>query len=181
VNYYVAVIYFLQWIVRSAAGVVACGGRVLSADEERRLSKTLDEWQRIREPLYSQAKSDAQRNNTLEQMQASNHWTSVVAIRRALDQAILPSLRAMTEQKELRTHREQLQYFEMLMFAIMVYRPCRPSTYYAAYVMIAAVQCAACARAPARVCTRPHASARTCTRQHVVRLHAHAVLIQCTV
>lgn len=118
--------------MRSPAGVVACGGRILSADEERRLSKTLDAWKLIREPTYSQAKKEAQRKNTKEEMQANNHWTSVVAIRKAVDAMIVPRLLVLTEQKDSLSDSDKLQYFEMLMFAIMVSRPCRPSTYYAA-------------------------------------------------
>ena len=96
------------------------------------MSKTLDAWELIREPTYSQAKREAQKKNTKEEMQANNHWTSLVAIKNALDETIVPRLLALTEQKDTLSNSDKWQYFEMMMFAIMVSRPCRPSTYYAA-------------------------------------------------
>jgi hypothetical protein len=132
-NYYSPIISLLQWIVRSTSGVVACGGLILSSDQERTLVKTIDAWKEIRQPNYHQAKRKAVLRNTREKMQANNHWTSTTAIRNAMRDTIIPQLRVLTDQKSL-SPSDKHQYFELLMFTLMVTRPCRPSTYYAAYV-----------------------------------------------
>jgi hypothetical protein len=132
-NYYTPVIHLLEWITRSTAVVTACGGLVMSPEQDRVLLKTLEAWRHIRKPTYKKKTREAADNNRLEQMQHRNHWTSVVAVVNALRDTVLPRLNALTEQKPLSAG-EKIEYFELLMFAIIVTRPCRPCTYYSAYV-----------------------------------------------
>jgi hypothetical protein len=132
-NYYTPIIKLLQWITRSPAGVTACGGLVLSHDQDRALGKTLEAWRHIRKPTYKQSKHEAVDHNRLEKMQHRNHWTSVIAVVNALRDVVLPRLNVLTKQKSL-SDSDKIEYFELLMFAIIVTRPCRPCTYYSAYV-----------------------------------------------
>jgi len=132
-NYYTPVIHLLEWITRSTAGVTACGGLVMSPEQDRVLLKTLEAWRHIRKPTFKKSKREAVDSNRLERMQHRNHWTSVVAVVNALRDTVLPRLNALTEQKSLSAG-DKIEYFELLMFAIIVTRPCRPCTYYSAYV-----------------------------------------------
>ena len=132
-NYYTPVVHLLEWITRSTAGATACGGLVMSYEQERVLEKTLAAWRLARKPVYKKSKREAVDHNRLEQMQHRHHWTSVVSVVNALRDTVLPRLITLTEQKSL-SAAEKVEYFELLMFAIIVTRPCRPCTYYSAYV-----------------------------------------------
>jgi hypothetical protein len=135
-NYYTPVVHLLQWITRSTAGVTACGGLVMTPEQDRILVKTLDAWINIRKPTYKQSKREAVDNNRLEEMQQRNQWTSVVAVVDASRDIVLPRLNTLTDQKSLSSG-EKKEYFELLMFSLIVARPCRPCTYYSAYVLCA--------------------------------------------
>jgi hypothetical protein len=132
-NYYTPIVHLFDWITSSTAGVTACGGLVLSVEQHHVLDKTLKAWRRIRAPLYKKTRREAVDNNRLERMQHRYHWTSVVAVVNALRDVVEPRMTALTGWRSLSAG-ERVEYFELLMFALIVTRPCRPCTYYSAYV-----------------------------------------------
>ena len=131
-----AIIYFLEWIVHSTSAVTACGGITLSAEQDRVVDKTLHAWQKLRGRESKLAKRAGADNNRLENMQARKQWASVVAIMDMSKTIAVPRLTALSAaigQRSLEAA-EQIEFFELLMFALVVARPCRPCTYYSAYV-----------------------------------------------
>ena len=111
----------------------------MSPEQDRVLLKTLDAWRLIRVRNFKKSKREGVDKNRLKSMQHRNHWTSVAAIVNASRDTVLPRLKALTEQKSLSAG-EKIEYFELLMFALIVACPCRPGTYYSAYVL--ALACA---------------------------------------
>lgn len=105
----------------------------MSPEQDRVLLKTLDAWRLIRVRNFKKSKREGVDKNRLKSMKHRNHWTSVAAIVNASRDTVLPRLKALTEQKSLSAG-EKIEYFELLMFALIVARPCRPGTYYSAYV-----------------------------------------------
>src|SRR6185295_18631512 len=102
------------------------------------ISKSLDAWTVLRSSQCKKSKRRSSDATRLEVLQAKNHWTDVGSVITALKDVVLPRLESLSDLSDSQTRitdwSEQIEFFEMLMFALMVTRPCRPCTYYSAYV-----------------------------------------------
>lgn len=129
-----AVIHMCDWIVDSTTAVAAYGGQSLTAEQERAVEKTRRAWARLRTREFKLAKRAGADNNRLEKMQARNQWVSVVAVMDMSTTIAVPRLRALLPRVAPRTlsAAERIEFFELLMFALVVTRPCRPCTFYSA-------------------------------------------------
>jgi hypothetical protein len=135
-SFMTAVIYLLDWIVDSTSAVAACGGLPISAEQERVVEKTRKAWLKLRNRETKLAKRAGVDNNRLENMQARNQWASVVAVMDMSKTIAVPRLHALLARIGLQSFSstERIEFFELLMFVLVVARPCRPCTYYSAYV-----------------------------------------------
>jgi len=131
-NYYRAVILLFRWIVASTGPVTALGRLTLDLNQQLTMTKTLNAWEALRRRKLQKAKRAGADHNRLEKMQFNNHWTSVAAVIRALDEIVTPRLQSLVSRDSLEFD-EMCEFFELLMFSLMVKRPCRPCTYYSSY------------------------------------------------
>jgi hypothetical protein len=131
-NYYRAVILLLRWIVSSTREVTALGGMVLDRDQDRQMVKTLEAWQDLRRKKTKKAKRAGADHNRLEDMQLNKRWTEARFIIQALNDVVTPRLHELIAKPSLNWN-QMREFFELLMYALVVKRPCCPCTYYSAY------------------------------------------------
>jgi hypothetical protein len=130
-NYYRAVVLLLQWIVSSTRGVTALGGMELDPNQDRQMVKTLNAWTHLRRNKTKKSKRAGADHNRLEDMQLNKRWTEARFIIQALNDVVTPRLQELIAKPSLDWH-QMREFFELLMYALVVKRPCRPCTYYSA-------------------------------------------------
>jgi len=135
-NFHVAVVQFLKWIDDATGPILALGGRTLTPGEALTLSKVLKVWENLQRLTFKKAKDESIRNNTAEKFVALMPPGQLFKMRCILPDTAEPVLRELTE-KAVLTAEEQVLYFNLLMYALMITRPCRPGTYAAWYVVLA--------------------------------------------
>jgi hypothetical protein len=103
------------------------------------VEKTRRAWAKLRTREFKLAKRAGADNNRLEKMQARNQWASVVAVMDMSTTIAVPRLNSLLalllgtggQQRDV-SAAERIEFFELLMFALVVARPCRPCTFYSA-------------------------------------------------
>lgn len=133
-NFHVAVVQFLKWIDDATGPILALGNRKMTADEALTLSKVLKFWENLQRLTFKKAKDESIRNNTKEKLEAVMPRGQLFKLRCILHDTAEPVLRELTDKGEL-TGEEKVLYFNLLMYALMITRPCRPGTYASWYVV----------------------------------------------
>ena len=133
-GYWAAMVKFVRWIHRSTGGgLPALGGRELTANEAVIISKTLDMWSDLQRSAHKASKAEGIERNKPERALAAGWWTDLFKLFAIMEDTAQPALQELMAKPAL-TWNEQRLYFNLLMFCLMVTRPCRPSTYAAWYV-----------------------------------------------
>lgn len=140
-NFHAAVVHFLKWIDNTIGPVMALGHRTMSPAEGYTLSKVLKFWEQLLKATYKLSKDEGIKNNTAEKFVTAVPPGQLEKMRWMLDDTVEPALRELSQKQEL-TGDEKLLYFNLLMYALIMIRPCRPGTYAAWYVARDQAECA---------------------------------------
>jgi hypothetical protein len=128
-NYYRPIILLLEWIKESPGPATALGELELDGNQERRLTKTLDAWKRMRIKENKNGKISAAHANALENLW-KDHWSDVATVVKTLKTVVMPRIiEMMAVPSKDYDWKYKCEFFELLMFALIVKRPCRPGTY----------------------------------------------------
>ena len=133
-NYYRAIILLLRWMVRSTGEVTALGGYTPNVEERMTLDRAKSAWEDLRGIQIKAAKKRAAEVNTREQFEATDQWTDVRSMFAALRRVVEPRLKRLTDEHQQKAldWNQKCEYFELLMCALVILKPVRPSTFYAA-------------------------------------------------
>lgn len=138
-GYWGAIVKFLEWIDNATGGgIPALGGRVLTPEEATIITKTINAWKAVRHRAFKDGKRQGVELNKAERVLSAGWWTDMFKMYAIMEDTAQPALRdlmAKGGQKDL-TFAEQTLFFHLLMYCLIVTRPCRPSTYAAGYVLV---------------------------------------------
>ena len=136
-NFHVAVVKFLKWIDDATGPVVALGHHLLNPTDALSLSKVIRFWEGLQKRTFKLAKDEGIKNNTTEKLASSMPFGQLFKMRCIMQDTVEPALRDLTvtgQQRDLKLD-ELVLYFNLLMYALMLTRTCRPSTYAAWYAV----------------------------------------------
>ena len=133
-NFHVAVVKFLRWIDETTGPIPALGNRTMTPKEALDLSKVLKGWERLLTTTFKAAKDESIKNNTAEKLVSSMPVGQLFQMRCVLHDTVEPALQRLADQDN-HTDEEKVLFFNLLMYALMLTRPCRPGTYSSWYVV----------------------------------------------
>ena len=135
-NYCYAVAQCIDWIVKSSAmegPVPALLNGHLTEDEYARLKRTRDDWVARTANLSKLKKEEAPRRQRLSQMILEKRWAEIFTVVDTCNSEVIPELERLRQCQTL-PWQKRVRFVNLLMFALVVHRACRPATYYSAYV-----------------------------------------------
>jgi hypothetical protein len=137
-NYYRAVILLLRWMVKSTGAVTALGGHVPHVQQQMTLERAMGAWEDLRTFQIKAAKRASAELNRLENIEENDQWTDVPSMFAALRRIVEPRLKRLMDQHQQTPlgWDEKCEYFELMMCALVIRKPVRPCTFYAAYVLV---------------------------------------------
>jgi hypothetical protein len=134
-SYWGAIVKFLEWIDKATGGgIPALGGSVLKTGEEIIISKTINAWKEIRQRSYTDGKRQGVELNKPERALSTKWWTDLSKLYAIMEDTAQPALHDLVSAKNVSassqlSFTEQTLFFNLLMYCLIITRPCRPSTY----------------------------------------------------
>jgi len=137
-NYCYAVAQCIDWILKSSAmeaSVPALLNGHLTMDEYDRLKRTRDDWVSRTANLSKLKKVEGSRRQRLSQMILEKRWAEIFTVVDTCNDEVIPELERLRQCTTL-SWANRVRFTNLLMFALVVHRACRPMTYYSAYVSV---------------------------------------------
>jgi hypothetical protein len=132
-NYFRPIVLFLDWIESSPVNVEALDGAQLTLRRTDSIRKSIKLWEGLIHRHQEAAVDAGIRRNRLEPLERRNEWMPLVLIVNGTLDRTIPILTRLSASTVIdRTN--SIIYIHLLMTSLMVSRPCRPATYYSAYV-----------------------------------------------
>jgi hypothetical protein len=126
-GYWSAMVKWFTWIHTSPAGVAAFGGRVPTPAESVAITKTLEFWQKRQRVSHKDGKDQSRDKNRPENSKLPPDL--LAQLREIMTDTVEPALNKLKAKQTALTEDERQLFFTLLMYTLMMKRPCRRGTY----------------------------------------------------
>ena len=132
-NYLRPIVLFLDWIESSPVKVDAFDGVQLTLQQTDSIRKSIKLWKGLIHRQQEAALLSGISKNRLEGLEKRDEWMPIDMIVNGILDRTIPILSRLSESTVI-DRKDSIVYIHLLMTSLMVSRPCRPATYYSAYV-----------------------------------------------